>query len=118
MRAGSTGRCNTIQRVDSAMLSRVLHLFGYSRPKPGQGSVPARLILASDFGFCFQCNAGSCLVSHRPIEITRLVGTWPRGSTTSCTVALYSILALFASLDTQQSKDLSGLSLCRLCLDV
>jgi hypothetical protein len=32
--------------------------------------VPAGLTTAGDFGFCFQCQAGSSLVLHRPIEIT------------------------------------------------
>ena len=68
--ASSTGRCNTLQYVDSAMLLRENHLFGCTRPKPSQGSVLAGLTLASDFGFCFQCQAGSSLVLRRPIEIT------------------------------------------------
>src|SRR5580658_1542774 len=38
--------------------------------KPSQGSVPAGLTLTSDFGFCFQCQAGSSFVLRRPIEIT------------------------------------------------
>jgi acyl-CoA synthetase (AMP-forming)/AMP-acid ligase II len=31
------------------------------------------LTLASDFSFCFQCQAGSSLVLRRPIEITELI---------------------------------------------
>jgi hypothetical protein len=73
-RAGSTGRCNTIQCVDSAMLARQNHLFGCTRSKPSQSSVPAGLNPTSDFGFCFQCQAGSSLVLHRPIETTLLFG--------------------------------------------
>src|SRR5271156_3293411 len=70
--ASSTGRCNTIQCIDSRMLARENHLFGCTRSKPSQGSVPAGLTLASDFGFCFQCQAGSSLVLRRPIETTQL----------------------------------------------
>jgi hypothetical protein len=54
------------------MLARENHLFGCTRSKPSQDSVPARLTLASDFSFCFQCQAGSSLVLRRPIEITAL----------------------------------------------
>jgi len=53
--ASSDGRCNTIQRIDSAMLPWENRLFGYTRPKASQGSDPAALTLASGFGFCFQC---------------------------------------------------------------
>jgi hypothetical protein len=53
--ASSTGRCNTIRCINSAMLLRENHLFGCTRPKPSHGSVPAGLTLAGDFGFCFQC---------------------------------------------------------------
>jgi hypothetical protein len=49
-------------------------LFGRTWPKPSQGSVPAGLTLASDFGSCFQCQAGSSLVLRRPIEITHFTG--------------------------------------------
>jgi hypothetical protein len=73
--ASSTGRCNTIQGTDSTMLPRENHLFGCTRSKPSQSSVPAGLALASDFGFCFQCQAGSSLVLRRPIEITGLTRT-------------------------------------------
>ncbi len=72
-RASSTGRCNTIQCVDSTMLARENHLFGSARLKPSQGSVPAGLTPACDFSFCFQCQAGSSLVLRRPIEITRQI---------------------------------------------
>jgi hypothetical protein len=71
--ASSTGRCNTIQCVDSTKLARESHLFGCARLKPRQGSVPARLTLASYFSFCFQCQAGSSLVLRRPIETTVLI---------------------------------------------
>jgi hypothetical protein len=71
-RASSTGRCNTIQCVDSAMLPRENYLFGCTRPKPYQGSVLAALARASDVSFCFQYKGGSSLVLRRPIEITRL----------------------------------------------
>lgn len=53
--AGSTGGCNTIKYIDSAMFPRENHLFGYTGPRPGQGSVPAGLTFASDLGFFFQC---------------------------------------------------------------
>jgi hypothetical protein len=56
------------------MLARENHLFGCTRPKPSQGSVPAALTLTSDFSFCFQCQVGSSLVLRRPIEITALIG--------------------------------------------
>jgi hypothetical protein len=55
------------------MLALENHLFGCTRSKPSQCSVPASLTLASDFGFCFQCQALSSLVLRRPIEITRLI---------------------------------------------
>ena len=35
------------------------HLFGCTRAKPSQRSVPADLTLASDFSLCFQCKMGS-----------------------------------------------------------
>src|SRR5271168_3389714 len=76
-RASSTGRCNTIQRIDSAMLLHENHLFGCTRPKPSQGSVPAGLSLASKFAFCFQCEESLSLVLHRPIETTALIRTLP-----------------------------------------
>jgi hypothetical protein len=75
-RASSTGRCNTIQCVDSTMLARENHLFGCTRSRPSQGSFPAGLTPTSDFGFCFQCQAGPSLVLHRPIEITRAIGNY------------------------------------------
>src|SRR5271169_169839 len=71
--AGSTGRCNTIQCVDPTMLARDNHLFRCTRSKPSQDSVPTRLTLASDFSSCFQCQEGSRLVLHRPIETTTLI---------------------------------------------
>jgi hypothetical protein len=71
--ASSTGRCNTFQRIDSAMLRRGNHLFGGTRSKPSQSSVSPGLTLASDFSFCFQCQAGSSLVLRRPIEITAFI---------------------------------------------
>jgi hypothetical protein len=77
-RASSTSRCNTIHCVDSTMLARENHLFGCPRSKPSQSSVPTGLALASDFGFCFQCEAGSSLVLRRPIEITVFSRSWVR----------------------------------------
>jgi hypothetical protein len=56
------------------MLLRENQLFGCTRPKPRQGSVPAGLTFASDFGFRFQHNVGSSLVLRRPIETTALTG--------------------------------------------
>src|SRR5277367_185571 len=53
--ASSTGRCNTIDSVDSAMLLQENHLVGCIRSIPSQGSVPAGLTLKSGVGFCFQC---------------------------------------------------------------
>src|SRR5580704_1360793 len=73
-RASSTGRCNTLQCIDSTMIAREKHLFGCTRSKPSQSSVAARLTLTSEFGFCFQCQAGSSLVLRRPIETTRVTG--------------------------------------------
>src|SRR5271156_6524601 len=71
--ASSTGRRNTMQCIDSTMLARENHLFDCTRLKPSQSSAPAGLTLASDFGICFQCQAGSSLVLRRPIEITALI---------------------------------------------
>ena len=76
-RASSTGRCNTIQCIDSAMLPRKNRPFGCTRPKSSQRSVPAGLTLASDFGFCFQCQVGSSLVLRRPIETTAFTRHYP-----------------------------------------
>jgi hypothetical protein len=58
------------------MLPQGNHLFGSARSIPSQGSVPASLALASDSSSCFQCQVGSSLVLHRPIEIARLTGTY------------------------------------------
>jgi hypothetical protein len=69
-RASSTGRCNTIQCIDSAILPRD----NYLDQKPCQDGVPAGLTLASDFGFCFQCKVGSSLVLRGPNENTRVIG--------------------------------------------
>ncbi len=71
----STGRCNTIQCIDSEVLARESHPFACTRSKPSHSSVPAGLTLASDFGFCFQCQASSSLVLRRPIEITAFTRT-------------------------------------------
>jgi len=38
----------------SAVIALAAHLFGYAGSKRSQGSVPAGLTLASDFGLCFQ----------------------------------------------------------------
>ncbi len=56
--SSSIGRCNAIQCVDSTMLPRKNDLFGGTRSRPCQGSVPARLASASDFGFCFSMHGG------------------------------------------------------------
>ena len=55
--ASSTGRCNTIQHIDSTVLPRENHLFVRARPKASQGSVSAGLTLANDFGFVFNARA-------------------------------------------------------------
>jgi hypothetical protein len=72
--ASSTGRRNTIRRIDSAIFPRENHVFGCTRTKASQSSVPSGLNLASDFGFRFQCQAGSSLALRRPIEITDVIG--------------------------------------------
>jgi len=72
--ASSTRRCDTIQCIDLIMLPREIYLFGFTTTKPSQGSVPAGVTLASDFGFCFQFQKGSSLVLRRPIEITAVTG--------------------------------------------
>jgi hypothetical protein len=41
---------------------------------PCQNLARENLTLVGDFGFCFQCQMGSSLVLHRPIEITRVTG--------------------------------------------
>jgi hypothetical protein len=56
------------------MLAPEIHPFGRTRSNLSRSSFPAALILASDFGFCFQCQASSRIVSRRPIEITALTG--------------------------------------------
>src|SRR5260370_12829213 len=69
MRAGSTGRCNTIQRVDSTMLAKENHLFGCDLLKPSQGSLSTHLTLASDSSLYFHCRLGSskcCVDLLRP----------------------------------------------------
>jgi hypothetical protein len=73
--ASSDGRRNTIQCIDSTKLARENRLFSCTWSKPIQSSVPAGLTLASDFGFCFQCQAGSSSVLRRPIEITASIGS-------------------------------------------
>ena len=65
------------------MLTRENHLLGYTRSNPSQSSVPSDLALASDFGFCFQCQAGSSLVLRRPIKITALTRRYCLDSETS-----------------------------------
>jgi len=57
--AGSEGRGNTIQRIESKMLAGENYLFGRARLKPNPGSVPAGLTLTSDLRIGFQCQAGS-----------------------------------------------------------
>ena len=56
------------------MLPRGNYPYGRTRSKSSQSSAPAGLKAASDFGFWFQCQAGSSLVLHRPSEITRVTG--------------------------------------------
>jgi hypothetical protein len=75
--ASSTGQCNTIERIDSAMLPWENYLFNRTHSKPSQGSVPAGLTLASDFSFCFPCQVGSSFVLRRPIETTALITHLP-----------------------------------------
>jgi hypothetical protein len=87
--ASSTGRCNTSQCVDSTMLARENHLLGSTRSNPSQSSVPAGLTLASDFSFCFQCQAGSSLVLRRPIETTALTGDVPTSEFSMSDCATY-----------------------------
>jgi hypothetical protein len=58
------------------MLPRENHLFVCTQPRPSQGDVLAGLTLASDFSFGFQCQAGSSLVLHRPVECAALIGRW------------------------------------------
>jgi hypothetical protein len=70
----STGRCNTIQCVDSATLLRENHPSSFTWTKPSPGSVPAGLTLGSGVSFCFQCQGRSSLVLRRPIDITALTG--------------------------------------------
>jgi hypothetical protein len=52
----STGRCNTIQCVNSTLLPRENYAFGCIRSKRSQGSVPAGQTLVSDFGFFFNAS--------------------------------------------------------------
>jgi len=72
--ASSDGRRNTVQCVDSRMLPRRTYLFGRTRSKPSQGSVPTDLTLASDFSLCFHCKLDSNGVLRPPIETTRVAG--------------------------------------------
>jgi len=71
--AGSNGRCNTIQCIDSTMLpAGEQSVWLYSvKTQPGQHFGWSGLV--SDFGFCFQCVVGSSLVLRRPIETTALI---------------------------------------------
>jgi len=41
--ASSTGRCNTIQCIDSTMLARENRLLSRTRSRPSEGSLPAGL---------------------------------------------------------------------------
>jgi hypothetical protein len=81
-RASSTGRCDTIQCIDSTKLARENHLFGRARLEPSQGCVSAAITLTGDVGIRFQSQAGSSLVLRRPIEITVLTGPVPGVSET------------------------------------
>src|SRR5208337_3679030 len=49
-------------------------LFGCTRSKPSQCSVPADLTLARGVSLCFHCKLGPCSVLRRPIATTRLIG--------------------------------------------
>jgi len=71
--AGTTGRRNTIQCIDSAMRPRENQLFRLTWPMPSQGSVPTGLALPSDFGFCFQYKVRSSLVLRAPFETTAFI---------------------------------------------
>jgi len=51
--ASSTGRCNTIQCVDSTTLLQENYQFGCIRSKPSQGSVLDDLAVPSDFSLVF-----------------------------------------------------------------
>jgi hypothetical protein len=55
-RAGSDGRRNTNQCIDSTMRPREKDLFGCTRSNPSQGSVPTDLTLASDLAFVFNAS--------------------------------------------------------------
>jgi len=60
------------------MLAPEIHPFSRTRSKASRSSVPAGLTLTSNFGFCFQYQADSSLVLHRPIEIARVIGQMSR----------------------------------------
>ena len=67
-RASSTGRCNTIQWIESTMLGRENHLFSCARLKSSQGGVPTGLTLISDLGICFQ---GQGVLAYRCVDPLR-----------------------------------------------
>jgi hypothetical protein len=72
--ASPTGRCNTFQRVDSAMLPREKHQLGCTQAERSQGDVPACLALAADSSFSFQCKVGASIALRRSIEPAALSG--------------------------------------------
>jgi hypothetical protein len=77
-RVGLNGRRNTIQYIDSTMLSpRKSDPFGCTRLKPKQGSFPADSNPNPRFSLCFQYKSGSTSVLLRPIESTRITGHVP-----------------------------------------
>ena len=55
------------------MLPREKHLFGCTRSKPSQGSVPGWFGPNKRFGFVLNTKVGSSLVLRRPIECTRQI---------------------------------------------
>src|SRR5277367_1431118 len=81
------------------MFPRENPLFGCTRSKPSQCSDPAGLTLASDFGFCFQCQAGSSLVLRRPIETTGFI----RSQLTDVCAAEPGLMRIQISRDTAES---------------
>jgi hypothetical protein len=66
--ASSTGRCNTLQRVDSIILPRGTDLFDCTWSKPSQDSVPADLAIPSNLAFVF---SASCVRAERCVDPLR-----------------------------------------------
>src|SRR5277367_471506 len=103
------------------MLPRENQLCGCARPNATQGSVPAGLALACDFAFRFQCQMGSSLVLHRPIETTAVTGqvdfrletVGPRGTeyfvTYYCTVRQlmrFSVFSIASAIFARSASEL------------